>query len=240
MKRKTKTFAAGPSRFQGFKREGFLFLKELAANNDRDWFHENKPRFESDVLAPTLAFIEAMQPALRKISPFFLAIPKRMGGSMMRIYRDTRFSKNKAPFKTNVGIHFRHELGSDVHAPGYYLHLEPGGCFVGAGIWMPDTESLAMIRTLIAEDSRDWKKARDDKKFRAKFSMEGDRLKTAPRGFSTDHPMIDDLRRKSFAGLAPISERELTTPSCVELIAERFREAKPLMKFLCDALNQPF
>lgn len=226
--------------FKGFKKEGFDFLKELAGNNDRDWFAANKHRYESELLDPTMAFIAAMQPLMKKISPYILVLPKRMGGSMMRIYRDTRFSKNKAPYKTNVGIHFRHELGGDVHAPGYYLHLEPGGCFVGAGIWMPEAEPLAMIRESIVEDPRYWKKARDDKKFRARYKLEGDSLKTAPRGYDIHHPMIDDLRRKSFAGLGPISERDLMKPNCVELIAEAFRDAKPMMKFLCDALRQPF
>ncbi len=237
---KNKTEPSPSTEFRGFTKEGFDFLKELAANNDRDWFAANKHRYESDLLAPTMAFITAMQPRLKKISPYILALPKRMGGSMMRIYRDTRFSKNKSPYKTNVGIHFRHELGGDVHAPGYYLHLEPGGCFIGAGIWMPEAEPLAMIRESIAEDSRYWKRARDDKKFRTRYKMEGDRLKTAPRGYDVNHPMIDDLRIKSFAGLAPISEKELLKPTCLDLVAEAYRDAKPLMKFLCDALRQPF
>ncbi len=226
--------------FEGFSKISFSFLKELAKNNDREWFANNKLRYESDVLAPSLAFIAALQPMMRKISPYIMVLPKRMGGSMMRIYRDTRFSKNKTPYKIHVGMHFRHELGGDIHAPGYYLHIEPGNCFIGAGIWMPETEPLTMIRDLIVEDSRYWKKARDDKKFKARFKMEGESLKTVPRGFEADHPMIDDLRRKSFIGLAPISEKELMSPACVERVVTAFRDAKPFMKFLCDALNQPF
>ncbi|MDZ4851199.1 MAG: TIGR02453 family protein, partial [Pirellulaceae bacterium] len=107
--------------FQGFSTETFKFLRDLAKHNDRDWFAENKQRYEDDVLAPSLAFIESMQPFVRKLSPYLTAIPKRVGGSLMRIYRDTRFSKNKTPYKTNVGIHFRHEIGGDVHGPGFYL-----------------------------------------------------------------------------------------------------------------------
>jgi len=226
--------------FQGFSTETFKFLRDLAKHNDRDWFAENKQRYEDDVLAPSLAFIESMQPFVRKLSPYLTAIPKRVGGSLMRIYRDTRFSKNKTPYKTNVGIHFRHEIGGDVHGPGFYLHLEPGSCFLGAGIWMPPTESLAMIRQLIDEDPRYWKKARDDKRFTARYKLESESLKTAPRGYEPSNPMIDDLRRKSFAAMAPITEKELCTPDCSSKIAAAFSEAKPLMKFLCDALNQPF
>ena len=191
--------------FQGFPTELFKFLRDLAKHNDRDWFAENKPRYEENVLGPSLAFIESMQPPLRKLSPYLTAIPKRVGGSLMRIYRDTRFSKNKSPYKTNVGIHFRHEIGGDVHAPGLYLHLEPGACFVGAGIWMPPAEPLAMIRQLIDEDPRYWKKARDEKRFAARFKLDTESLKTAPRGYDPTHPMIEDLRRKSFAAMAPIS-----------------------------------
>jgi len=226
--------------FQGFPRELFSFLRELATHNDREWFTENKHRYEDHVLAPALAFIEAMQPSIRKLSPYISAIPKRMGGSLMRIYRDTRFSKNKAPYKTNVGIHFRHEIGGDVHAPGLYLHLEPEACFVGVGIWMPSGEPLAMIRQMIDEDPRYWKKARDDKKFAARFKLDSESLKTAPRGYDPSHPMIEDLRRKSFAAMAPITEKELMNPQCLPTIATAYSEAKPMMKFLCDALHQPF
>ena len=228
------------TRFQGFPRELFAFLKDLAKNNDRDWFAKNKHRYEDDLLAPSLAFIEAMQPSIRKLSPYITAIPKRMGGSLMRIYRDTRFSNNKAPYKTNVGIHFRHEIGGDVHAPGLYLHLEPGNCFMGVGIWMPPTEAISLIRQMIDEDPRYWKKARDDKKFAARFQLDSDSLKTAPRGYDSSHPMIEDLRRKSFAALAPITEKELNGPQCIETVSTAYAEAKPMMKFLCDALNQPF
>jgi uncharacterized protein (TIGR02453 family) len=226
--------------FQGFPSELFKFLRDLAKHNDREWFAENKQRYEDHCLAPSLAFIEAMQPHIRKLSPYLTAIPKRVGGSLMRIYRDTRFSKNKAPYKTNIGIHFRHEIGGDVHAPGLYLHLEPGACFVGVGIWMPPNEALTMIRQLIDEDSRYWKKSRDDKRFAARFKLDNECLKTAPRGYDPSHPMIDDLRRKSFAAMAPISEKELANSQCVASVVEAFKEAKPFMKFLCDALNQPF
>lgn len=240
MPKKSKAQPLATSRFEGFKPSYFRFLKELAVNNDRDWFAENKERYEADVVATTLNFIEAMQAPMRKISPYIQVIAKRMGGSMMRIYRDTRFSKNKDPYKKNIGLHFRHELGGDIHAPGYYLHLEPGSCFVGAGMWMPEAEPLGAIRQLIQDDHRYWKKARDDKKFAAIYKLDGESLKTAPRGIDPSHPYIEDLRRKSFAGLAPLSEKDLAEANCVNTIADAFRDAKPLMKFLCDALNQPF
>ncbi|MGI9257968.1 MAG: DUF2461 domain-containing protein, partial [Gammaproteobacteria bacterium] len=128
--------------FAGFPAQTAKFLTELANNNARDWFNVNKQRYEDHVLEPALTFINAMEPRIEKISPHFLAVAKRTGGSLMRVYRDTRFSKDKTPYKTNIGIQFRHELGKDVHAPGFYLHIQPKNCFLGAGIWRPDSDAL--------------------------------------------------------------------------------------------------
>ena len=111
------------SRYASFRPETIGFLRELKRNNTRDWFNENKPRYEEDVLDVALHFIQSMHDPLQKIAPHFTAIPKRMGGSLMRVYRDTRFSKNKTPYKTNIGIQFRHEQAKDVHAPGYYVQI---------------------------------------------------------------------------------------------------------------------
>lgn len=226
--------------FKAFPRDLFTFLEELNENNQREWFQLNKDRYEQVVLQPSLAFIEAMQKPLAKISPFLSAVPKRMGGSLMRIYRDTRFGKDKRPYKTNVGIHFRHELGSDVHAPGLYVHLEPGGCFLGAGMWMPPSDALGMIRRVIADDPKRWKRVKEDRKFRARFQFEPERLKSAPRGFEKDHPMIEDIKCKSFAALAKISSADLTSASCLAKTCEAFRDSRPLMRFLCESLQLPW
>ena len=115
-----------------FDRNTFRFLAELGANNERDWFEANRHRYERHVLEPALAFIERMAPNIERLSRHLLAVPKRTGGSLMRVYRDTRFGHDKRPYKTNIGIQFRHERGRDVHAPGLYVHIEPGGCFLGA------------------------------------------------------------------------------------------------------------
>ncbi|NIW23457.1 MAG: TIGR02453 family protein, partial [Gammaproteobacteria bacterium] len=181
--------------FAGFSDASIAFLSELAANNNRDWFQAHKPRYEETIREPALAFIDAVAPGLRRISPHFVASSKRTGGSLMRIYRDTRFSKNKLPYKTNVGIQFRHELGKDVHAPGFYVHIEPGSCFFGAGIWRPDSEALAAIRKRIVESPAAWKRARDAKTFTARFTLRGEQLKRIPRGYDANHALAEDLRR---------------------------------------------
>ena len=123
---------------RGFQPTIFQFLEELADNNNRPWFQENKRRYEREVLEPCLAFIRAFGPRLKKISRFFVASDRRIGGSLMRVYRDTRFAKDKTPYKTNVGIQFRHEFGRDVHAPGFYVHIAPDECFLAVGVWRPD------------------------------------------------------------------------------------------------------
>ena len=132
-------------RYVGFNTQCIAFLEELALNNNRAWFKENKSRYETLVLDVALRFIQSMQKPLAVIAPHFVATPTRVGGSLMRVYRDTRFSKNKIPYKTNIGIQFRHELAKDVHSPGYYVHIEPGRAFVGAGMWMP----AWILRTLL-------------------------------------------------------------------------------------------
>jgi uncharacterized protein (TIGR02453 family) len=134
-----------------FDKQTIAFLEELAANNNREWFKENKPRYEEQVLDVALHFIQSMQAPLAKIAPHFTAIPQRMGGSLMRVYRDTRFSKNKLPYKTNIGIQFRHEQARDVHSPGYYVHIDPDQVFLGVGMWRPDSDSLRSIRERIVK-----------------------------------------------------------------------------------------
>ncbi len=135
----------------------FSFLRELKANNTREWFTEHKARYEQDVKEPLLDMIADFAPMLSELSPHYLAIPKASGGSLFRIYRDVRFSKNKDPYKTVAGVHFRHRLGKDVHAPGYYLHLEPGNVFYAMGMWHPAGPDLRAIRQRIDQDPDEWR-----------------------------------------------------------------------------------
>ena len=145
--------------FTGFGKDTFGFLGQLEKNNKREWFEENKPRYLGGVLEPALDFIATIGPSIHKISDYFDAIPKRTGGSLMRVYRDMRFAKDKKPYKTNIGIQFRHQFGKDIHAPGYYLHIERNNCFLAAGMWRPEPKSLAGIRRLISEKPAQWEKA---------------------------------------------------------------------------------
>jgi uncharacterized protein (TIGR02453 family) len=226
--------------FTGFEPTVFQFLEELADNNNRPWFQENKWRYEREVLEPCLAFIRAVQPRLKKISPCFVASDRRVGGSLMRVYRDTRFAKDKTPYKTNVGIQFRHELGRDVHAPGFYVHVASDECFLAIGVWRPDANSLGQIRQAIVDQPDRWRRARDDRKFRQQFVLEGDSLKSPPRGFEPDHPLIEDLKRTDFIGLRELSEQAVLTARFPDAVAASFAASRPFMRFLCDALKVPF
>lgn len=223
-----------------FSQEAFAFLAELAANNDRVWFEANKPRYEALVREPALDFIDAMAPELATFAPRFRADTRRVGGSLMRVYRDTRFARDKTPYKTNIGIQFRHDLGKDVHAPGFYVHVSSAECFLAVGCWRPDPAALARIRDRIVDQPELWYAARDDHDFCARWSLSGDRLTRPPRGYAVDHPAIDDIKRKDFAAIAPLSAADVVKPELVEVACDAFRTARPLMHFLCDALGVPY
>jgi uncharacterized protein (TIGR02453 family) len=209
----------------------FRFLVELENNNDREWFAANKQRYEADVLEPALAFVEDFGYRLPAISPHLRAVPSRTGGSLFRIYRDTRFSKDKTPYKTTVGIHFKHERAKDVQAPGFYLHLAPGEVFAGAGIWHPDMPTLTAIREAIVADPDRW---REDT---AGIDVVGNTLKRVPTGFDKDHPLAEDLKRKDFAAYTKLSEKDATAPGFLDRYVQACEAASPLMRFLCGALR---
>lgn len=226
--------------FAGFKPSLLAFLAELSEHNNRPWFAANKHRYEAEVLEPALDFIEAMDPWMRSISPYFEAIPSRTGGSLMRIYRDTRFGKDKTPYKTNVGIQFRHERGRDVHAPGYYVHLAPDGCFLCAGMWRPPPPVLKAVREAILEDPEAWLRARDHRPFRRQYVLDGDSLKRPPRGVPVDHVCVEDLKRTDHIGTADLGRKDLARRDLAAWIGKRFAAASPYMKFLCDATGLRF
>jgi uncharacterized protein (TIGR02453 family) len=223
-----------------FSAATFRFLDEVAANNNRAWFEANKSRYESDVREPALEFIAEMGPLLDEFAPNFRAEPRKVGGSLMRVFRDTRFSRDKAPYKTNIGIQFRHSLGKDVHAPGFYLHVSTSECFLGAGCWHPEADALGRIRSLVATKPERWFAARDDIKFSRQWTLAGDALTRPPRGYAVDHPALEDLKRKDFIALATLSSDDVISPRLLKLAGSRFASAAPLMRFLCKALGVPY
>jgi uncharacterized protein (TIGR02453 family) len=227
--------------FNGFPADAAAFLAELARNNNRAWFQANKDRYERAVRGPAIAFIEAMAGPLERVSRHIYADPSPAGGSLMRIYRDTRFSPDKTPYKTNIGIQFRHERGDDVHAPGLYFHIEPKECFLACGMWRPPADALAAIRARIAEHPALWLTARDNKAFGKTWgTVTGETLKRPPRGFDPAHPCIEDIKRKDFLGVIDLPRADTRSPKLINQAAKAFAAGTPLMKFLCDALNLPY
>ena len=227
-------------RYAKFDSETLAFLDELSANNNREWFKENKSRYEEQVLDVALRFIQSMQDPLHELAPHFVAQPTRIGGSLMRVYRDTRFSKTKLPYKTNIGIQFRHEQAKNVHSPGYYVHVDPDQVFVGVGMWRPESEPLRRIRDRIAAKPAEWRRAIADKTFQRHFELGGESLTRPPRGFNKDHELIEDIKRKSFMAIKDMHRDEPLGNQFQRKVETSFRAAEPFMRFLCKSVGVPF
>jgi len=214
----------------------FLFLEELKANNSREWFAENKKRYEAEVREPLLSFVEAFAPYLETISPYFLALSTKSGGSMFRIHRDVRFSKDKTPYKTNAALHFRHENGKDAHTPGFYLSLSPQECFCGGGIWRPDSATLRAIREAIVKDPQRWEEVSRG----PDLTLAGESLKRPPRGFDAKDPWLEDLKRKDHVAVIKLTSQEVTAKGFLERYVESCQKLAPYVEFLTRAVGQPF
>lgn len=220
-----------------FGPELFRFLRKLKRNNNREWFQTNKSSYEHDVRDPVLRFIVDLGPKLNGLSNHFVADPRPVGGSLFRIHRDVRFSTDKSPYKTAAGALFRHEEGKDVHAPGFYLHLEPSNVFFGAGLWHPDNKTLGMIRDAIVEKSAQWKRITSTKTFKANFTLGGDSLKKPPRGYDPEHRYIEDLKRKDLVIMKPFGDDETCAADFLARFTSACRRAGPFVEFLTKAVG---
>ena len=220
-----------------FTPELFRFLRQLERNNKREWFEKNKERYVEHVRDPLLRFIEEFAPRLKKINRHFVADPRPHGGSMFRIYRDTRFSRDKRPYKTAASAQFRHLRGKDVHAPGFYLHLGLDGVFAGMGIWHPDGPSVAKIRRAMVEKASAWRRIVRDPVFRKKLRMGGESLVRPPRGFDAEHPLIEDLKRKDFVIFAEFHEAMACRSDFLDRFTDSCRTARPYVGFLTRAVG---
>ena len=215
----------------------FAFLETLRCNNNREWFQAHKQRYERDVREPMLRFIGDVGPHLWHISPRFVADARPNGRSLFRIQRDVRFATDKRPYKTNAGAHFRHEAGRDAHAPGFYLHLEPGRVFVASGVWHPDRPALTKIRDAIVAQPQHWQRVISSKAFRAIGSLGGDALKRHPSGYDPQHPLLADLKRKDYIAHAHFTEAQACAPDFLHVFIETCRTFAPLTQFLTTALE---
>ncbi len=223
-----------------FTTESLKFLGDLAENNSRDWFTPRKAQYETLVRDPFLALIEAMQPALAKISPHYRADPKPMGGSLFRLYRDARFSNDKSPYKPWAGARFFHERAKQTAAPSFYLHIAPGDCFIGGGIWHPEPDTQRKIRTFILENPSSWVESTQNTKFKNQFTLGGDTLVRPPRGFDPNHALIADIKRKDFVAVRALTDAQVCHAGLLTQVSTCFASVAPLVDYLCAALELEF
>jgi uncharacterized protein (TIGR02453 family) len=220
-----------------FSHDSLQFLKELRRHNDREWFQRNKARYESQVRDPFLRLIADLGAPLKRINPHLMADPRPTGGSMMRIYRDIRFSPDKSPYKTFVAAHFEHSTAKDGGTPAYYLHFEPEHSSIGAGVWRPQPDALRKIREAIVADSKRWQRITSGVHFGSSCGMAGESLRRPPAGFDPQHPLIEDIKRKDYAVSLPLSDSQVYGPDLLDTVTGAFQATAPFMQFLAEAVG---
>jgi uncharacterized protein (TIGR02453 family) len=211
-----------------FTRKFFQFLVELKFNNERPWFAENKARYEKDVKEPFQAFMAELAPKVALLNKNY-TYPKAF-----RIYRDTRFANDKTPYKTHAAGQFRHRVAAeDVHAPGFYLHLEAGESFAGGGIWRPESAALKAVRERIARKDPAWMAIKKS----GLPLWDGDELKRIPKGFDPEHPMAQDLKRRNFITWVDFTDKQVCAQDFLARVVDAFRKTDPLIVFLNKSMG---
>jgi uncharacterized protein (TIGR02453 family) len=222
--------------FAGFRPEAMQFLVDLAEHNDRAWFQPRKAEYERLLREPMEELVAALNERFEAGGTPLQADPRR---SIFRIYRDTRFAKDKSPYKTNMGASFpwvEDESWSDEvrHGNGAYLHIEPGKSFAGGGMWMPDKARLDAFRRVVVEDPERVRAALEDPAFLARLGPVGshETLKRVPPGYPPEHPMADLLRYKDVTFGRHLTDDEVLSPSLPDVLADDYATAVPVFRFL--------
>ena len=207
------------------------FLSGLKLNNEREWFNNNRSRYE-EARKNFEAFVQAVISEIVKFDPIYKGLEAK--SCIFRINRDTRFSHDKSVYKTNFGAFMvRGGKKNGDRFPGYYFHIEPGSSFAAGGAYVPPTPWLNALREKIGENAHELIRIVNNKEFKKYFgALDGEKLKTAPKGYPRDHPYIELLKMKSFLAYRSISDRELTSEGCFDLVVSSFRTMKPLHDFL--------
>ncbi len=217
-----------------FTPELFRFLARLKRNNNRDWFLAHKDEYQNHVRQPAMRFITDFAVPLGDITTYLVADPRPTRGSLFRIYRDTRFSNDKRPYKTHIAMRFSHR-GKDVHSAGFYLHLEAGGCFAASGLWHPEPPTLLNVRNAMVSRSKEWRDVR-------KLLNWGDagKLTRAPRGFPSDHEFVEDLKLRDLGTSVDFTDKQVCSPKFLSMFAAACREMSPVAAFLSSAVGLKF
>ena len=224
-----------------FSDASLRFLTQLASHNNKTWFNAHKQAYEQHVRQPFLRLIADLAPDIEAISPHFRADPRTVGGSLYRIQRDARFSHDKSPYKTWQGARFYHERRRLQIVPLYYLHLQPGNCFLGGGLWHPEPESVRRVRQFIFDNPGSWKAAGHAPAISKRFQLDlEDKLQRAPRGYPADHELIEDLKLRNWVYWRPLDDAEITGPRLRQLLVKDYTALAPFLDYLCAALDLEF
>ena len=241
----TRAAAVQLTDFPGFRPAALSFFRRLRRNNRRDWFEEHREEYEREILLPLRALVEEMDARLARFAPELVGHPKR---SIFRIHRDVRFSKDKTPYKTNAACWFFHQdtgrgigvgAGPDGGAAGLYLHLAPGECFVGGGLWMPPREALRRVRESLLERQAEFESVIGARTFRSTFgALDEERLLTrVPRGFPKDSPAARWLRFVSFTATRSLPDESIVAANLPARLERDFRAVLPFVRWLNRALG---
>ncbi len=224
-----------------FSDKSFKFLRALARHNNREWFHAHKADYDAQVRGPFQQLLIDLQPALARVSTHYRADPKPVGGSLFRIQRDTRFAGDKTPYKSWQGARLFHERRRELPAPSFYLHLQPGNSFVGAGLWHPETATQRRVRQFILDNPGSWKAAAHAPAFRRRYDLDsGEKLVRPPRGFPPEFEFIEDLKQRNFVAVRAIDDATMTGPRLRQALEKDLQALSPFVDYLCAALDLEF
>ncbi|MDH5833779.1 DUF2461 domain-containing protein [Luteimonas kalidii] len=224
-----------------FTPKSLKFLRALARHNERAWFQDHRDDYETHVREPFQRLLADLQASLAEISAHYRADPAKVGGSLFRIHRDTRFANDKTPYKTWQGARLFHERSRQVPAPSFYVQLQPGNCFIGGGIWHPEPPVQRQIRQFIVDNPGGWKAAAHAPAFRRRFELDdADMLVRPPRGFPADFEYIDDLRHRNFVAWRGLEDSVMLGPRLLPTLAKDLQAMAPFMDYLCAALDLEF
>ncbi|MDR7192804.1 DUF2461 domain-containing protein [Luteimonas terrae] len=224
-----------------FSDKSFKFLRALARHNEKPWFEDHRKDYEAYVRQPFLRLIGDLQPDVAAVSPHFRADTRTVGGSLFRIHRDARFSNDKSPYKTWQGARLFHERRRETAAPSFYVHLQPGGSFVGAGLWHPESDTQRKVRQFIVDNPESWKAAAHASKLRKKFEFEtSEMLVRPPRGFDPQFEFIDDLKHRNWVFWRTLDDDAMTGPKLRQTIAADLVALGPFVDYLCASLDLEF
>jgi len=218
--------------------ESLRFLADLEKHNNRAWFDANRGRCEQQLIAPVRGMVARICDEISTTFPRIVGSPAPSGGSITRLHRDVRFSTDKKPFHSHIGMHFWHEDGRKMEVPGFFLRVDPKEILLGTGLRQPDPAVVQRLRMAIDRDRTAWRAASCDKSFvRIWGGLDGESLKRVPAPWSADDPLADDFRRKDFTAFVRLPAAAVTKPGFSTVAVRSWNASKPLMSFLCTAMG---